>query len=111
MRYFAARRAGSASCSGVRNGIGTQPTTPAGGALLGGALKRPEEASVAGPAEGAGLAGVDDGMPCEAGLGIGLGSLGTAEKIGNRALAGAGAADDGQVQRRGRLTVKVGADT
>ena len=45
-------------------------------------------------------------MAREAGLRIGLGRQGAAEHVGDGALAGPGAAEDGDVQRRGRLVVE-----
>ena len=49
-------------------------------------------------------------MAGEAGLRVGLGRLGAAEQVGDGALAGPGAADHGDVQRRGRLAVEERAD-
>ena len=46
----------------------------------------------------------------EAGLRVGLGESGPGEHVGDGALAGPGAADDGDVQRRGRLVVEEGAE-
>ena len=45
-------------------------------------------------------------MPREAGLGIGLGHDCAGEHVGDGAFAGAGAADDGDVQRKWCLTVE-----
>jgi hypothetical protein len=49
-------------------------------------------------------------MAGETGLGVGLGHVGAGEHVGNGALAGPGATDHDDVQRRGRLVVEIGAD-
>ena len=81
-----------------------------GGRRLREAPEWAEEAEVAGPGKGAGDAGVGDGMAGETGLGVGLRRLGAAEHVGDRALAGPRAADDGDVQRDRRLVVDGRAD-
>ena len=82
----------------------------AGGSRLRETLERAEETEMTGPGERAVDAGVSYGMARETGLWIGLRRDGPAEHVGDGALASAGAAEDGDVQRRDRLIVERRAD-
>ena len=81
-----------------------------GGRSLGKRRNDPRKPCWAGQLSGAVRSGVGDRVAREAGLGIGLGHDGAAEKIDDCALAGAGSAHHRDVQRAGRCLIEKWSD-